>query len=49
MKTPSLAAPHAARALLGRTVIAPAQLDAGLMTAVIGTRYFRQLLVCGRR
>ncbi|MGW1208330.1 iron ABC transporter permease [Streptomyces sp. NPDC002499] len=31
--------------LLGRTVIAPAQLGAGLMTAVIGTPYFLYLLV----
>ncbi|NGO41830.1 iron ABC transporter permease [Streptomyces ureilyticus] len=31
--------------LLGRTVIAPAQLGAGLMTAVIGTPYFLHLLV----
>ncbi|MBO3675809.1 iron ABC transporter permease [Streptomyces sp. NEAU-YJ-81] len=35
--------------LLGRTVIAPAQLGAGLMTAVIGTPYFLQLLVRSRR
>ncbi|MDT0387708.1 iron ABC transporter permease [Streptomyces dubilierae] len=35
--------------LLGRTVIAPAQLGAGLMTAVIGTPYFLWLLVRGRR
>ncbi|MFG3028370.1 iron ABC transporter permease [Streptomyces sp. NPDC048253] len=35
--------------LLGRTVIAPAQLGAGLMTAVIGTPYFLCLLVRGRR
>ncbi|MGW6888799.1 iron ABC transporter permease [Streptomyces chartreusis] len=35
--------------LLGRTVIAPAQLGAGLMTAVIGTPYFLYLLVCSRR
>ncbi|MFG2754959.1 iron ABC transporter permease [Streptomyces wuyuanensis] len=35
--------------LLGRTVIAPAQLGAGLMTAVIGTPYFLQLLVRTRR
>ncbi|KRV51275.1 ABC transporter permease [Wenjunlia vitaminophila] len=35
--------------LLGRTVIAPAQLGAGLMTAVIGTPYFLLLLVRGRR
>ncbi|MFF9496697.1 iron ABC transporter permease [Streptomyces flaveolus] len=35
--------------LLGRTVIAPAQLGAGLMTAVIGTPYFLHLLVRGRR
>ncbi|MFD8231697.1 iron ABC transporter permease [Streptomyces sp. NPDC059696] len=35
--------------LLGRTVIAPAQLGAGLMTAVIGTPYFLHLLVRGRK
>ncbi|MGW5849702.1 iron ABC transporter permease [Streptomyces sp. NPDC055254] len=35
--------------LLGRTVIAPAQLGAGLMTALIGTPYFLHLLVRGRR
>ncbi|MER7899523.1 iron ABC transporter permease [Streptomyces sp. NPDC096046] len=35
--------------LLGRTVIAPAQLGAGLMTAVIGTPYFLRLLVRSRR
>lgn len=35
--------------LLGRTVIAPAQLGAGLMTAAIGTPYFLYLLVRGRR
>ncbi len=35
--------------LLGRAVIAPAQLGAGLMTAVIGTPYFLYLLVRGRR
>ncbi|MEU6390993.1 iron ABC transporter permease [Streptomyces sp. NPDC046939] len=35
--------------LLGRTVIAPAQLGAGLMTAVIGTPYFVYLLVRSRR
>ncbi|WP_432251966.1 iron ABC transporter permease [Streptomyces sp. HNM1019] len=35
--------------LLGRTVIAPAQLGAGLMTAVIGTPYFLRLLVRARR
>jgi iron complex transport system permease protein len=34
--------------LLGRTVIAPAQLGAGLMTAVIGTPYFLRLLVRNR-
>ncbi|CAL9289548.1 putative siderophore transport system permease protein YfhA [Streptomyces sp. enrichment culture] len=34
--------------LLGRTVIAPAQLGAGLMTAMIGTPYFLRLLVRGR-
>ncbi|WP_328392861.1 iron ABC transporter permease [Streptomyces sp. NBC_00390] len=35
--------------LLGRTVIAPAQLGAGLLTAVIGTPYFLWLLVRSRR
>ncbi|MPY57989.1 iron ABC transporter permease [Streptomyces spongiae] len=35
--------------LLGRTVIAPAQLGAGMMTAVIGTPYFLHLLVRSRR
>ncbi|MFH8989454.1 iron ABC transporter permease [Streptomyces sp. NPDC017940] len=35
--------------LVGRTVIAPAQLGAGLMTAVIGTPYFMYLLVRSRR
>ncbi|MEU5689255.1 ABC transporter permease [Streptomyces venezuelae] len=35
--------------LAGRTVIAPAQLGAGLMTAVIGTPYFLYLLVRSRR
>ncbi|MBX9359722.1 iron ABC transporter permease [Streptomyces sp. WAC04114] len=35
--------------VLGRTVIAPAQLGAGLMTAVIGTPYFLHLLVRSRR
>ncbi|MEU4269895.1 iron ABC transporter permease [Streptomyces sp. NPDC026092] len=35
--------------LLGRTVIAPGQLGAGLMTAVIGTPYFLYLLVRSRR
>ncbi|MFI8890046.1 iron ABC transporter permease [Streptomyces paradoxus] len=35
--------------LIGRTVIAPAQLGAGLMTAVIGTPYFLHLLVRGRK
>lgn len=35
--------------LLGRTVIAPAQLGAGLMTAVIGTPYFLHPLVRSRR
>ncbi|WP_328726546.1 iron ABC transporter permease [Streptomyces sp. NBC_00259] len=35
--------------LIGRTVIAPAQLGAGLMTAVIGTPYFLHLLVRSRR
>ncbi|MET8824459.1 iron ABC transporter permease [Streptomyces sp. NPDC004610] len=34
--------------LLGRTVIAPAQLGAGMMTAVIGTPYFLYLLVRSR-
>ncbi|MEV7531599.1 iron ABC transporter permease [Streptomyces hydrogenans] len=34
---------------VGRTVIAPAQLGAGLMTAVIGTPYFLYLLVRSRR
>lgn len=34
--------------LLGRTVIAPAQLGAGVMTAMIGTPYFLRLLVRGR-
>jgi iron complex transport system permease protein len=34
--------------LVGRTVIAPAQLGAGLMAAVIGTPYFH-LLVRSRR
>ncbi|MYT75172.1 MULTISPECIES: iron ABC transporter permease [unclassified Streptomyces] len=34
--------------LVGRTVIAPAQLGAGLMTAVIGTPYFMYLLARGR-
>ncbi len=34
--------------LVGRTVIAPAQLGAGLMTAVIGTPYFLHLLVRSR-
>ncbi|MEU6161061.1 iron ABC transporter permease [Streptomyces sp. NPDC047130] len=34
--------------LLGRTVIAPAQLGAGLMTALIGTPYFLWLLVRSR-
>jgi iron complex transport system permease protein len=34
--------------LIGRTVIAPAQLGAGLMTAVIGTPYFLYLLVRSR-
>ncbi|KOG86509.1 ABC transporter permease, partial [Streptomyces varsoviensis] len=31
--------------MLGRTVIAPAQLGAGLLTSVIGTPYFLWLLV----
>jgi iron complex transport system permease protein len=35
--------------LVGRTVIAPAQLGAGLMTAVIGTPYFLHLLIRSRR
>ncbi|MET9494065.1 iron ABC transporter permease [Streptomyces sp. NPDC006552] len=35
--------------LLGRTVIAPAQLGAGLVTAVVGTPYFVYLLVRSRR
>ncbi|MFJ5775303.1 iron ABC transporter permease [Streptomyces sp. NPDC093094] len=35
--------------LLGRTVIAPAQLGAGMTTAVIGTPYFLHLLVRSRR
>jgi ferric hydroxamate transport system permease protein len=35
--------------LLGRTVIAPAQMGAGLMTAVVGTPYFVYLLVRSRR
>ncbi|MBH1934344.1 iron ABC transporter permease [Streptomyces sp. AV19] len=35
--------------LVGRTVIAPAQLGAGLMTAMIGTPYFLHLLVRTRR
>ncbi|MFD7300656.1 iron ABC transporter permease [Streptomyces pharetrae] len=35
--------------LVGRTVIAPAQLGAGLMTALIGTPYFLHLLVRSRR
>lgn len=35
--------------VLGRTVIAPAQLGAGLVTAVIGTPYFLYLLVRTRR
>ncbi|MFI2302097.1 iron ABC transporter permease [Actinacidiphila glaucinigra] len=35
--------------LLGRTVIAPAQIGAGLMTAVIGTPYFLHLLLRTRR
>ncbi|NGO09442.1 iron ABC transporter permease [Streptomyces sp. HC44] len=35
--------------LVGRTVIAPAQLGAGLMTAAIGTPYFLHLLVRGRQ
>ncbi|MEV4950105.1 iron ABC transporter permease [Streptomyces sp. NPDC053755] len=35
--------------MVGRTVIAPAQLGAGLMTAAIGTPYFLYLLVRSRR
>ncbi|MFG1807397.1 iron ABC transporter permease [Streptomyces sp. NPDC049040] len=35
--------------LLGRSVIAPAQLGAGLMTAVVGAPYFLHLLVRTRR
>ncbi|WP_328912275.1 MULTISPECIES: iron ABC transporter permease [unclassified Streptomyces] len=35
--------------MLGRTVIAPAQLGAGLMTAVVGAPYFVYLLVRTRR
>ncbi|MFD3943734.1 iron ABC transporter permease [Streptomyces sp. NPDC058579] len=35
--------------LLGRTVIAPGQLGAGTMTAIIGTPYFLYLLVRSRR
>ncbi|MDI3408132.1 iron ABC transporter permease [Streptomyces cavernicola] len=35
--------------LVGRTVIAPGQLGAGLMTAAIGTPYFLYLLVRSRR
>ncbi|MFE6287012.1 iron ABC transporter permease [Streptomyces sp. NPDC057877] len=35
--------------LIGRTAIAPAQLGAGVMTAVIGTPYFLYLLVRTRR
>ena len=34
--------------VLGRTLIAPAQLGAGLLTAVIGTPYFVWLLWRGR-
>jgi ferric hydroxamate transport system permease protein len=34
--------------LIGRTVIAPAQLPAGLMTALVGTPYFIWLLYRGR-
>ncbi|MFB7943262.1 iron chelate uptake ABC transporter family permease subunit, partial [Streptomyces sp. NPDC056049] len=34
---------------VGRTVIAPAQLGAGTMTAIIGTPYFLYLLVRSRR
>ncbi|APE20198.1 MULTISPECIES: iron ABC transporter permease [Streptomyces] len=35
--------------LVGRTVIAPAQLGAGVMTAIVGTPYFLYLLVRTRR
>ncbi|OKI01192.1 ABC transporter permease [Streptomyces sp. CB02923] len=35
--------------MVGRTVIAPAQLGAGLLTAVIGTPYFLWLLIRSRR
>ncbi|ARX88541.1 ABC transporter permease [Streptomyces alboflavus] len=35
--------------LVGRTVIAPAQLGAGLMTAMLGTPYFLYLLVRTRK
>ncbi|OEJ35449.1 ABC transporter permease [Streptomyces subrutilus] len=35
--------------LVGRTAIAPTQLGAGLMTAVIGTPYFLYLLIRSRR
>lgn len=35
--------------LLGRTLIARAQLGAGVVTAVIGTPYFLYLLVRARR
>lgn len=35
--------------LVGRTVIAPAQLGAGLMTALLGTPYFLHLLVRSRQ
>ncbi|GAA1522738.1 siderophore ABC transporter permease CdtC [Streptomyces albidochromogenes] len=35
--------------VVGRTVIAPAQLGAGVLTAVIGTPYFLHLLMHGRR
>ncbi|OUE30992.1 putative siderophore transport system permease protein YfhA [Clavibacter michiganensis] len=34
--------------LLGRTVIAPGQLGAGLVTALVGTPYFVWLLWRGR-
>ncbi|MER7912905.1 iron chelate uptake ABC transporter family permease subunit, partial [Streptomyces sp. NPDC096068] len=44
-----LAALVCAADLVGRAVIAPAQLGAGLMTAVIGTPYFLHLLVRNRR
>ena len=34
---------------LGRTVIAPAQIPAGLVTAMVGTPYFLYLLARSRR